>query len=385
MDSSPGVFRHLRGLVSGKKRRYKDGEFDLDLAYVTPRLIGMGYPSSGFEVAYRNPAGEVSRFLESRHAGHFKVFNLCSERDEDLSSYFPLVEYFPFCDHNPCPLELLTPFCKSVDAYLSQDPLNVVAIHCKAGKGRTGLVISAYLLHAGICEVAEDALKLFALARTYNGKGVTIPSQIRYVHYYEQVLRGDVPKVAREFQLLRVRLLTIPSVNMTGGCEPYFKIRVWRGFGCDRRAETMYSWKKQSVSGLRTYKPGEQYADFPCEGHHVYVSGDVQIVICSEGIGGMKTELCSVWFHTDFCEADDALCFTKPALDRARKDKNHKRFSREFAVEVFLRGVRRCGGLPHKDSDDSAASTRADTPLWQDESTSEGSDREGDSRVPDNE
>ena len=39
----------LRGVVSKKKRRFKEGGFDLDLTYVTPRLIGMGFPSVEFE------------------------------------------------------------------------------------------------------------------------------------------------------------------------------------------------------------------------------------------------------------------------------------------------------------------------------------------------
>jgi phosphatidylinositol-3,4,5-trisphosphate 3-phosphatase/dual-specificity protein phosphatase PTEN len=126
----------VRKAVSKKKKRFVDDSngFNLDLAYVTPRIIAMGFPSTGVEAVYRNPMPEVQRFFKTRHDGHFKVYNLCSERIYDLQEYFPLVEHYGFTDHNPCCLELLAPFCESIDKFMAESPENVVAVHCKAGK-----------------------------------------------------------------------------------------------------------------------------------------------------------------------------------------------------------------------------------------------------------
>eukprot|EP01050_Picozoa_sp_SAG11_P039167 SAG11_NODE_16346_length_550_cov_0.798226_2_plen_71_part_01 len=68
-------------------------------------------------------------------------------------------------------------FCTVVTSFLARDPERVVAVHCKAGKGRTGTMIACLLLHMRDYATAEDAMQWFGYCRTSNGKGVTIPSQ----------------------------------------------------------------------------------------------------------------------------------------------------------------------------------------------------------------
>jgi phosphatidylinositol-3,4,5-trisphosphate 3-phosphatase/dual-specificity protein phosphatase PTEN len=51
-----------------------------------------------------------------------------------------------------------------------------VAVHCKAGKGRTGLAICAYLVFMEAVSDAYEALELFNNRRTKDGKGLGVPS-----------------------------------------------------------------------------------------------------------------------------------------------------------------------------------------------------------------
>jgi phosphatidylinositol-3,4,5-trisphosphate 3-phosphatase/dual-specificity protein phosphatase PTEN len=76
----------LRELVSGKKQRYKDPHYNLDLTYITSRIIVMSYPASGLETLYRNPIKQVALFLRERHKGKYRVVNL-SGRKYDESKF----------------------------------------------------------------------------------------------------------------------------------------------------------------------------------------------------------------------------------------------------------------------------------------------------------
>lgn len=99
------------------------------------------------------------------------MYNLCAERQYDLANHFERSERFGFDDHNPPPLALIKPFCESMSTWLNSDKRNVSAVHCKAGKGRTGMMLACYLVHSGKCASADEALFLFGHERTKNGKG----------------------------------------------------------------------------------------------------------------------------------------------------------------------------------------------------------------------
>lgn len=57
----------LRNLVSGHRRRFTQDGYDLDLSYITPRILAMGIPARGVETLWRNAASEVARMLDAQH------------------------------------------------------------------------------------------------------------------------------------------------------------------------------------------------------------------------------------------------------------------------------------------------------------------------------
>lgn len=320
----------IRGAVSKKKRRYQKNGFDLDLTYVTPRIVAMGFPSENVEAAFRNPMKEVLRFLDSFHKDHYKVYNLCSERNYDHEKFYNRVEVFPFDDHNAPPFELILQFCQNVEQWLALDDKNIAVIHCKAGKGRTGLMISAWMLYSREWTTAKDALTFYAAMRTYNQKGVTIPSQIRYVHYFEESLKA--PHENKTLLLNKVTFHTLPKAAHISDINFLIHMGKTLVFNFkdheDKLKKSSDGSKKEvkKVSGGKKGSEEEETAVFDCG--NIPVCGDIYVEFSEKG-----SKLFAFWFSTWFVK-ENRLILTKPELDKAHKDSSHKNFSQNFRVEV---------------------------------------------------
>jgi len=336
------VANQIKHIVSKKKTRFVQDGFDLDLAYITPHLIAMGFPAMGAESLYRNPAQQVREFLSTYHSGVAKVYNLCAERTYDaalLGLPEELVEQFAAIDHNPCPLFLVPRFCRSMHAWLDRSEEHVAAIHCKAGKGRTGMLICAFLVWSREFDTAAEALSHFGQKRTSNGKGVTIPSQRRYVEYSAQLGR-TMPLQA----LVSPPILLLSSLNILNQAEAlapstYFTIELAQR-GDARRIEaaptepdseqSSCNWKllrvfdSRKAAACRSARPlsgsflSERISErirlsmsltsgsavtvnkLSCEeGSEPAVVGDVKVAIHTP-----RGKLCQFWFHTSFVKVE---------------------------------------------------------------------------------
>mmetsp|Transcript_4606 Transcript_4606/g.8770 ORF Transcript_4606/g.8770 Transcript_4606/m.8770 type:complete len:376 (-) Transcript_4606:8-1135(-) len=188
----------VRKAVSQKKRRLVEDGYNLDLSYITPRVIAMSFPASGFSKLFRNSIDDVARFLTERHGSYYKIFNLCEEA-YDYSKFDNRVVHMPWSNHHPPPLKLLFDACLEIHRWLLGNSKSVVVINCLAGKGRTGTLICSYLLFCGRMLEAQQALTYYKLKRFRiftESTGVTQPSQVRYVHYFNDVLKGKVLRPA---------------------------------------------------------------------------------------------------------------------------------------------------------------------------------------------
>jgi len=219
----------VKHLVSKNKRRYKDDGFDLDLSYVTEKIIAMGYPSESMESMFRNSLDDVKRFLEERHEDHYKVYNLCSERSYDIQKFHGRVAIYPFDDHSPPEFSQILPFCRDIEQWLDDHQDNVAVVHCKAGKGRTGLMICAYLLFAKVFRTAAEVLEYYGSKRTFDSNGVTIPSQRRYVDYFSTKISLELQYNPVKLMLTSIVLEPPPHVGFTNH-EAHIQFQIFQHF-----------------------------------------------------------------------------------------------------------------------------------------------------------
>ncbi|KAG0711659.1 Phosphatidylinositol 3,4,5-trisphosphate 3-phosphatase TPTE2 [Chionoecetes opilio] len=296
--------RGVRQFISQNKRRYQQNGFDLDLTYVSPRVIAMSFPSTGRMSMYRNDIKEVARFMDTQHPGHYRLYNLCSERHYDVSLFHGRVERYMIDDHNVPPLVDMLKFSSSVRDWMNEDAKNVMAVHCKGGKGRTGTMICVFLIDLGIFKDAEHCLGFFGDRRTDKNvaskfQGVETPSQSRYVGYYERVVQaGRVVPPETPMIISRITLRGMHSVTV------------------------------EKIHGLVHI----QLLNTPV------IRGDTRIMFFTDSRKiprGYEKSPFFFWFHTGFI-TDKKLELSRSELDNPHKSKTWHVFQENFGVTVEL-------------------------------------------------
>jgi len=319
-----GSSSFLKSLVSRKKARFCYDGFDLDLTYITMQIIAMGFPSTSIEGLYRNNMDDVKRFFNTRHPKHHKIYNLCEEKRYPENTFYQQ-GYYPFPDHEAPPLPCLMPFCQDAKKFLEEDENNVVAIHCKAGKGRTGTFICCLLLYLGIFDTADECMKYYGLMRVGAEKGVSIPSQKRYVNYFEKMVRDKIEKPInyKSATITEIKLYTVPNfAKFSNSCTPTFIIENGKR-----------SYKHSDYNRKRAYYCTSKSIEFPLKGDGFTVNGDTLVTFYHLAFFG-KDKMFKFWFNSHFLPENGVLEIDKKNLDKAFKDKENKNFSPDFKIEM---------------------------------------------------
>uniref|UniRef100_A0A671U8F3 Tensin-2-like n=1 Tax=Sparus aurata TaxID=8175 RepID=A0A671U8F3_SPAAU len=204
--------------------RVMERHYDFDLTYITERIISVFFPPKLEEQRYRLNLKEVAAMLKSKHQDKF-LLNLAKPQDLSLHLY-QQVHDFGWPDLHAPPLDKICAICKAMETWLTSDPQHVVVLHCKGNKGKTGVIIAAYMHYSKISAGADQALSTLAMRKFCEDKVSSSlqPSQNRYIYYFGGLLSGAIKMNSSPLFLHQVLIPSLPNFQGEGGYYPFLKI-----------------------------------------------------------------------------------------------------------------------------------------------------------------
>ncbi|XP_053159843.1 tensin-2 isoform X2 [Hemicordylus capensis] len=305
-------------------------KYDFDLTYITERIISVFFPPALEEQRYRGNLREVAQMLKSKHEDKYMLCNL-SEKRHDIIKLNPKVQDFGWPDLHAPPLDKICSICKAMETWLNSDPQHVVVLHCKGNKGKTGVIVAAYMYYSKISASADQALSTLTMRKFCEDKVAASlqPSQKRYIHYFSGLLSGTIKMNSNMLFLHHVLLPTIPTFEAGGGYQPFLKIY--------QSMQLVYTSGIYSIQGAG----GTQKLCITLE-PALLLKGDVMVKCYHKQLQGAERDIVfRVQFHTCTIHSTQ-LWFSKDELDEAWRD---ERFPFEASVEfVFSSGPEKIKG-----------------------------------------
>ncbi|XP_037104947.1 putative tyrosine-protein phosphatase auxilin isoform X3 [Syngnathus acus] len=307
---------------------YTKGE--LDIAYITSRIIVMTYPAESVQIGYQNHVEDIRSFLDTRHADHYTVFNL-SQRNYRGAKFSNRVSECNWPALQAPSLHNLFAVCKNMHNWLKQNPKNVCVITCSDGRAPSGVLVCAMFCFCHLFNNPVPAMQLLSAKRP--GSGLW-PSHRRYIGYVCSMV-SEKPSLPHS-KPLKIKALTVSPVpcfnKQRSGCRPFCDVLI---------GETKIFSTAQDYERMREHRVQEGKVVFPLG---VSVQGDVVVSVyhMRSTIGGRlqakvsNMQIFQIQFHTGFiAPGTTMLKFNKPELDACDSpDKYPQLFHVILDVEV---------------------------------------------------
>ncbi|XP_068563722.1 auxilin isoform X3 [Cebidichthys violaceus] len=310
---------------------YTKGE--LDIAYITSRIIVMTYPAESVQIGYQNHVEDIRSFLDSRHADHYTVFNL-SQRNYRGAKFSNRVSECNWPSRQAPSLHNLFAVCKNMHNWLKQNPKNVCVITCSDGRAPSGVLVCAMFCFCHLFNNPVPAMQLLSAKRP--GSGLW-PSHRRYIGYVCSMV-SEKPSLPHSKPLM-IKGLTVTPVpcfnKQRSGCRPFCDVLI---------GETKIFTTAQEYERMREHRVQEGKVVFPLG---VSVQGDVVVSVyhMRSTIGGRlqakvsNTQIFQIQFHTGFiAPGTTMLKFNKPELDACDSPEKYPQLF-HVILDVEVEGV----------------------------------------------
>ncbi|XP_036182139.1 cyclin-G-associated kinase isoform X2 [Myotis myotis] len=303
---------------------------DLDISYITSRIAVMSFPAEGVESAIKNNIEDVRLFLDSKHPGHYAVYNL-SSRTYRPAKFHNRVSECGWAARRAPSLRSLYSICRDMHWWLRQDHKNVCVLHCTDGRAASAVAVCSFLCFCRLFSTAEAAVYMFSMKRCPPG---IWPSHKRYIEYMcDMVAEEPITPHSKPILVRAIVMTPVPLFNkQRSGCRPFCEVYV----GDERVATT-----SQEYDRMRDFRIEDGKAVIPLG---TAVQGDVLIAIyhARSTLGGrLQAKMASmkmfqVQFHTGFVPRNaTTVKFAKYDLDACDiQEKYPDLFQVSLEVEV---------------------------------------------------
>ncbi|XP_059534072.1 cyclin-G-associated kinase isoform X3 [Myotis daubentonii] len=303
---------------------------DLDISYITSRIAVMSFPAEGVESAIRNNIEDVRLYLDSKHPGHYAVYNL-SSRTYRPARFHNRVSECGWAARRAPSLRSLYSICRDMHWWLRQDHKNVCVLHCTDGRAASAVAVCSFLCFCRLFSTAEAAVYMFSMKRCPPG---IWPSHKRYIEYMcDMVAEEPITPHSKPILVRAIVMTPVPLFNkQRSGCRPFCEVYV----GDERVATT-----SQEYDRMRDFRIEDGKAVIPLG---TAVQGDVLIAIyhARSTLGGrLQAKMASmkmfqVQFHTGFVPRNaTTVKFAKYDLDACDiQEKYPDLFQVSLEVEV---------------------------------------------------
>ncbi|XP_063748360.1 putative tyrosine-protein phosphatase auxilin isoform X3 [Eleginops maclovinus] len=310
---------------------YTKGE--LDIAYITSRIIVMTYPAESVQIGYQNHVEDIRSFLDSRHADHYTVFNL-SQRNYRGAKFSNRVSECNWPSRQAPSLHNLFAVCKNMHNWLKQNPKNVCVITCSDGRAPSGVLVCAMFCFCHLFNNPVPAMQLLSAKRP--GSGLW-PSHRRYIGYVCSMV-SEKPSLphSKPLMIKGLTMSPVPCFNkQRSGCRPFCDVLI---------GETKIFSTAQEYERMREHRIQEGKVAFPLG---VSVQGDVVVSVyhMRSTIGGRlqakvsNTQIFQIQFHTGFiAPGTTVLKFSKPELDACDSPEKYPQLF-HVILDVEVEGV----------------------------------------------
>ena len=337
----------VRAAMSKDSKRYQKMGFDLDLTYITTRMVCMAAPAvdemftravDGTVIGL-NDAFLLAAYFNSLHYNNFRVFNFCAEELGNYSTklFFDRVKRIPTIEKTAPALTDVLMFCENAMHFMYVDESRIIVLHCNSGRERSGVFACAFLLYSGHCANAKSAIRYFAqkrvghLSLTEEDSVLEGASLRRVVEYVDSVLHDK-----RTFA---------PTELLLGGIQ-FSGLMFARGMSVIVTCKGIVVLDTNDKgSSVKVGKSGSSVTWNP-----VIVAGDTQVAVFTEGRkaqfqnarGGLQVPDFFVHFHTAFVRKQKSFTFERHDIDFVGQSKtalSHLTVTLSFSEEFHI-GIR---------------------------------------------